>query len=35
LDISIRKLLEEKFSLGLFDNRFMDPEAAEKVVGNA
>ncbi|THV78930.1 beta-glucosidase C [Aureobasidium pullulans] len=35
LDISVRKLLEEKFLLGLFDHRFVDPEAAEKVVGNA
>ncbi|KAH0360115.1 glycosyl hydrolase family 3 N terminal domain-containing protein, partial [Aureobasidium melanogenum] len=34
LDISARKLLEEKFMLGLFDNRFVDPEAAERVVGN-
>jgi beta-glucosidase len=35
LDISVRKLLEEKFLMGLFDNRFVDPEAADKVVGNA
>ncbi|KAH0005838.1 glycosyl hydrolase family 3 N terminal domain-containing protein, partial [Aureobasidium melanogenum] len=34
LDISVRKLLEEKFMLGLFDKRFVDPEAAERVVGN-
>lgn len=34
LDVSIRKLLEEKFMLGLFDKRFVDPEAAERVVGN-
>ena len=35
LDHSARKLLREKFLLGLFDNPFVDPEAAERVVGNA
>lgn len=34
IDISVRKLLKEKFLLGLFDNPFVDPEAANKVVGN-
>ncbi|KAI5247562.1 beta-glucosidase C [Aureobasidium subglaciale] len=34
LDVSVRKLLEEKFMLGLFDNRFVDAEAADRVVGN-
>ncbi|OTA53974.1 glycoside hydrolase family 3 protein [Hypoxylon sp. EC38] len=34
LDISIRKLLREKFVLGLFDNPFVDPDAAARVVGN-
>ncbi|KAH0130490.1 glycosyl hydrolase family 3 N terminal domain-containing protein, partial [Aureobasidium melanogenum] len=35
LDVSVRKLLEEIFMLGLFDKRFVDPEAAERVVGNS
>ncbi|KAH6716765.1 glycosyl hydrolase family 3 N terminal domain-containing protein [Leptodontidium sp. MPI-SDFR-AT-0119] len=34
IDISVRRLLREKFLLGLFDNPFVDPEAAERVVGN-
>ncbi|KAH8171836.1 putative beta-glucosidase C [Sarocladium implicatum] len=34
LDLSVRKLLKEKFLLGLFDNPFADPEAANAVVGN-
>lgn len=34
LDISVRRLLLQKFELGLFDNPFVDPEQAEKVVGN-
>jgi beta-glucosidase-like glycosyl hydrolase len=34
LDISVRKLLKEKFLLGLFDNPFADPDAANAVVGN-
>jgi beta-glucosidase len=34
LDISVRRLLREKFRLGLFDNPFIDLEAAEKIVGN-
>lgn len=34
LDVSVRKLLKEKFLLGLFDNPFADPDAANAVVGN-
>ncbi|KAI1394347.1 glycoside hydrolase family 3 protein [Hypoxylon trugodes] len=34
LDTSIRKLLREKFVLGLFDNPFVDPDAASRIVGN-
>ncbi|KAI1097904.1 glycoside hydrolase family 3 protein [Jackrogersella minutella] len=34
IDVSVRKLLREKFVLGLFDNPFVDPEAAERIVGN-
>ncbi|KAK1690535.1 glycosyl hydrolase family 3 N terminal domain-containing protein [Colletotrichum godetiae] len=34
LDISVRRLLREKFLLGLFDEPFVDPEAATRVVGN-
>ncbi|KKY27883.1 putative periplasmic beta-glucosidase beta-xylosidase [Diplodia seriata] len=34
LDESVRRLLREKFDLGLFDNPFVDPEAADRVVGN-
>ncbi|ETN36716.1 uncharacterized protein HMPREF1541_08994 [Cyphellophora europaea CBS 101466] len=33
LDISVRRLLSEKFVLGLFDNPFVDPTAAEQIVG--
>jgi beta-glucosidase len=35
LDVSARRLLREKFVLGLFDERFVDPDAAERVVGSA
>lgn len=35
LDISVRRLLREKFVLGLFENPFVDPEAAQTIVGNA
>jgi len=31
LDVSVRRLLMEKFRLGLFDNRFVDLEAAREV----
>ncbi|KAK8124811.1 uncharacterized protein PG998_000570 [Apiospora kogelbergensis] len=33
LDVSIRRLLREKFMLGLFDNPFVDAEAADAIVG--
>lgn len=35
LDISVRKLLREKFLLGLFENPMVEPEEAAKTVGNA
>lgn len=35
LDVSIRRLLTEKFKLGLFDNPNVDPAAAQTLVGNA
>lgn len=35
LDVSIRRLLREKFLLGLFENPFVDVDAAEQVVGNS
>jgi beta-glucosidase len=34
LEVSVRRLLLQKFELGLFDNPFVDPEHAAKVVGN-
>lgn len=34
LDVSVRRLLREKFLLGLFDNPFVDAEAAARIVGN-
>ncbi|KFA66047.1 hypothetical protein S40285_03684 [Stachybotrys chlorohalonatus IBT 40285] len=34
IDRSVRKLLKEKFELGLFDNPFVNIEAAVRVVGN-
>lgn len=34
LDVSVRRLLREKFRLGLFDQPFVDPDAAERTVGN-
>jgi beta-glucosidase len=34
IDQSIRRLLREKFILGLFDHPYLDVEAAEKIVGN-
>ena len=33
LDASVRRLLLVKFQLGLFDDPFVDPDAAEEVVG--
>ena len=35
LDGSVRRLLHEKFRLGLFDDPYRDPEAAEKTLGKA
>ncbi|KAF1846247.1 glycoside hydrolase family 3 protein [Cucurbitaria berberidis CBS 394.84] len=35
IDVSVRRLLREKFLLGLFDNPFVDVDAAEKNVGKA
>jgi beta-glucosidase len=35
LDRSVRRLLRDKFRLGLFDNPYVDPDAAERVVGSA
>ncbi len=34
LDVSARRLLAEKFRLGLFDRRHVDPERAQQVVGS-
>lgn len=33
IDVSVARLLKEKFILGLFDNPFVDPAAANKIVG--
>ncbi|MFH0841249.1 MAG: glycoside hydrolase family 3 N-terminal domain-containing protein, partial [Bacteroidota bacterium] len=33
LDVSVKRLLRQKFTLGLFDNPFVDPDNAEKVIG--
>ena len=35
IDISARRLLREKFALGLFDDPFVDEDAADRIVGNA
>jgi beta-glucosidase len=35
IDVSVRRLLREKFELGLFDDPFVDPAAAAEIVGNA
>lgn len=35
LDVSVRRLLREKFALGLFDDPFVDEDHAEAVVGRA
>ncbi|MBW1638865.1 MULTISPECIES: glycoside hydrolase family 3 protein [Microbacterium] len=35
LDVSVRRLLREKFRLGLFDDPFVDEDRAEAVVGRA
>ncbi len=34
LDVSARRLLREKFELGLFDDPYVDVEAADSIVGN-
>lgn len=33
LDVSVRRVLREKFELGLFDQRFVDVDAADAIVG--
>ncbi|KAJ6018355.1 hypothetical protein N7499_003653 [Penicillium canescens] len=35
IDQSVRRLLREKFLLGLFENPFLDVDMSEKMVGNA
>ncbi|KAJ6446582.1 periplasmic beta-glucosidase precursor [Purpureocillium lavendulum] len=35
IDESVRKLLKEKFLLGLFENPYVDPDEAERIAGNA
>jgi len=35
LDVSARRLLREKFALGLFENPYVDAEAADTIVGSA
>ena len=35
IDNSVYRLLMEKFALGLFENPYVDEDAAEKIVGNA
>lgn len=35
LDESVRRILRDKFRLGLFDNPYVDADAAEQIVGNA
>jgi beta-glucosidase len=35
IDESVRRLLRNKFRLGLFENPYVDPEQAKKTVGNA
>jgi beta-glucosidase len=35
IDQSVRRLLREKFRLGLFDNPYLDPEAAQRTVGHS
>ncbi len=34
IDASVRRLLREKFRLGLFDNPYVDPDAAARIVGS-
>lgn len=35
IDQSVRRILRDKFRLGLFDNPYVDVDAAEELVGNA
>lgn len=35
IDVSVRRLLRDKFRLGLFDAPYVDPDAAERIVGNS
>jgi len=35
IDASARRILRVKFALGLFDDPYVDPEVAERLVGNA
>ena len=35
IDVSARRILREKFVLGLFDNPYVDPHQAEAIVGRA
>jgi beta-glucosidase len=35
IDESVRRLLRDKFRLGLFDEPFVDPDAAREIVGHA
>ncbi|MCX5584536.1 glycoside hydrolase family 3 protein [Streptomyces erythrochromogenes] len=35
IDASVRRLLREKFTLGLFEDPYVDPDAAEETVGRA
>jgi len=35
LDVSVRRLLRDKFRLGLFDDPYVDPDAASEIVGRS
>ncbi|GAB3598320.1 glycoside hydrolase family 3 protein [Microbacterium tumbae] len=35
LDVSVRRILREKFELGLFEDPFVDEDAADEIVGRA
>lgn len=35
IDVSVRRLLRDKFRLGLFEHRYVDSEFADNVVGNS
>jgi beta-glucosidase len=34
IDLSVRRVLKEKFVLGLFDHPFVDPDEADRIAGN-